>query len=332
MSSHSTFAKVLRPLFSILLFLLLTLFMPGHPRQVYCAEEFPSKEIKLVVPFGVGGGVDLSARIFADKVGKVLGVPMVVTNNAAGAGVVATVGVAKAKPDGYTLLYAVNGILITKPILTPEVPYRLADFTAICQTLEMPVGLWVQSSAPWKNLKEFVDYAKNNPGKLRASVAIAGAGLHVATDLFKTDAGINAVDIPTSGGSAQTTALMGGHAEFCIDMISTGIGYMRAGRLRALAFTRKVSEFPAIKTFDEEGYPMRIQQWHGVFAPKGLPEPLLSKLAKAFEKVCNDPSTEEELLKQYIFLRYREPVEMAKFLETDWEITLKTLKQSGLAK
>ncbi len=150
--------------------------------------------------------------------------------------------------------------------------------------------------------------------------------------LFKAKSGIDCVDIPTTGGAATTTALLGGHAEFCFDVVVPGIDSMRAGRLRALASTRKIPGFPMIKTFEEEGYPIPWELWHGVFAPKELPKPVLSKLTKAFEKACSDASLKEQLMKLYFYPRYRDPEGTTKFIDNEWEMMLKLLKQSGLVK
>ncbi len=316
----------------IFVFLFIALFTVGHLRDAFCAEEFPRKEIRLVTPYGVGGSVDIVARIYADHIGKTLAVPIVVVNNTAGGGSVAPLSVAKAKPDGYNLLYAAAGLLSTKVILNPEIPYRHTDFTPVSLLIENISVLWVQNDAPWKDLKELVDYAKENPGKLRGTGGVPGSGIHVLMDLFQGEAGIKFVNIPTTGGAAMTTAVMGGHAEFCFDVITAGIDSMRAGRLRALASTRKVPGFPMIKTFEEQGHPLPWDLWHGVFAPKGLPKPILSKLTKAFEIACNDASLQEQLMKLYIFPHYRDPEETTKFVDNEWEMMLKILKQSGMAK
>ena len=302
-------------------------------RDVAHAQEYPSKEIKLIVPIAPGGGVDLVARTFAEKVETLLRVPMVVVNNAAGAGVVGVMSVAQAKPDGYTLLNGFTGPMIMKPLLTPEVRYRPSDFTPVCQTVGMPVALFVQNEAPWKTLQELVDHAKKNPGKLRTSVGTGGGFLQVLTDLFKVEAQVKILDIPTTGGANQSAALMGGHAELCMDSISPGINFVKAGKLRILACTHKLPDFPAVKTFDEAGYPgVSLKLWHGVFGPKGLPNPILTKLTQAFEKACQDRSVQEKLEKLSVLPEYRNPEETAKFVASDYETSSRVLKQTGMIK
>ncbi len=316
-------------------FALLFLIMlgTGLVADICPAQEFPSREIKLMVPLAPGGGVDIVARLFAEKVEKLLGTTIVVVNNAAGGGAVASLTVAQAKPDGYTLLAGPTGSIITKPMLTPELAYRHTDFTPICQTIVMPVALWVKNDAPWKTLKELVEFGKKNPKGLRASVAWPGGFLQVLTDLLKIESGVPITNIPTQGGTAQSAALLGGHAEVCMDTIATNISFLRAGRMRALVSTHKISEFPAVKTFEEEGYPgVNIKMWHGIFGPKNLPKPVVTKLTQAFEGASRDPSLQEQLAKQHIISDYRDPEATSKLVENERAVTFKILKQSGMIK
>jgi len=307
--------------------LMLSLLITGSLR----AEEFPAREIKLVVPMAPGGGVDVPARIFADKISKIVGVPVTVVNNSAGGGVAGALSVVQAKPDGYTLLYSPSGTIITKELLNPDLPYRHTDFTAICQAIVMPVAIFVNQDAPWKNLKELVDSGKRNPGQLRVSGATAGGFLQTLTDLFTATAGIDVTVIPSKGGVSQIAALMGGHAELCTDAFSTSVNFLRAGKIRALVSTHKIAGFPAIRTFEEEGYPqVNLKMWHGIFGPKNIPKNILAKLTDAFEKASKDPSLREQLGKLYIIPDYRGSEEAAKLVTTERDITSKILKKSGV--
>ena len=330
------FRKTLRSSFLFFLIFLFASFLTKGPIQdVSWAEEFPSKEIKFVVPYGVGGAMDISARILSEKAEKILGVPIVVVNNTAGGGAVGAMDVCKAKPDGYTLLAGSTAIFITQPILRPELPYRLNDFTTVCMANAQPAGIFVQNDAPWKSLKELVNYGKQNPGKLRAVVAMAGGGLHVLTELFKLEAGVDITVVPTKGGAAQSTALMGGHAELCMDIFTPSFNYVKAGRLRILAGTHKIPGLHMIKTFEEEGFPgvSKINLWLAIFAPKGLPKPILDKLTQAFEKSLKDPSLQEKFLGTgYLISDYRDPEETSKSIEMEYEIALKVFKQVGMVK
>ena len=295
------------------------------------AEEFPAREIKLVVPLAPGGGVDVPARIFADKVAKILGVPVTVVNNTAGGGVAGALSVVQAKPDGYTLLYSPSGAIITRELLNPDLPYRHTDFTAICHAIVMPVAIFVNHDASWKNLKELVDYGKKNPGQLRVSGATAGGFLQTITDLFTATAGIDVTVIPSKGGVSQIASLMGGHAELCTDAFSTSISFLRAGKIRALVSTHKIAGFPAIRTFEEEGYPqVNLKMWHGIFGPKNIPKNILAKLTDAFEKASKDQSLREQLGKLYIIPDYHGPEEAAKLVLSEREITSRILKKSGV--
>ena len=309
--------------------------MTGFPQEFCWAQDFPTKEIKLVVPLNPGGSVDIATRLFVDKLGRLLGAPVLVANNAAGGGVVGCVSVAQAKPNGYTLLSGPTGHMILKPLLVPDLPYRHTDYTPVCQIIVMPVVILVNGDAPWKTLKEFVEYGRKNPGKLRASVGTAGGFLQIITDLFKSEAKVDITDIPTQGGVSQAAALMGGHAELCTDTFTSSgnADFLNSGRLRGLVSTHKVPGFPTIKTFEEEGYPrVNLKMWNAIFAPKGLPKPILAKLSNAFEKACSDPTLREQLEKMYIIPDYKGPEETSRLMEHERDISLKLLKQSGLIK
>ncbi len=335
MKQLSVFEKILRrPFFIFSIFFFLSILTTGFIRSVSWAQEYPTREIKLIVPYAPGGGgVDFVARVFADKVEKILGVPVVVMNNTSGGGVVGTLSVTQAKPDGYTLLSGPTGLIITKPILTPEIPYNHTSFTPVCRTIAMPVGLFVLNDAPWKNLRELVDYGKKNPGKLRIIMGLAGGFLNVMASFFNAEAGIDITEIPTKGGGEVTTALLGGHVDLSMSTVASNIEFMRAGKVRALASTHKIPELPQLKTFEEEGYAgVSLKMWHGIFAPKELPKPILTKLTKAFEKACKDPSLTEKFQKLYILPDYGDPEEASKLIKNEYEITLKILKQSGIIK
>ena len=334
MKHHSLLAKAPGNLCLIVLGMFFASLAAVIPlRDVSAAEEYPAREIRVVVPYNPGGAVDIGTRIFADKVEKALGVPMVIVNNAAGGGAVGTLSVSQAKPDGYTVLATTTGLLILKPLMTPELTYRHTDFAPVCRAYLIPAGIWVKGDAPWKNLKELVDHAKKNPGTLRAAGGPAGSFLSVLINMFKTEAGINIAIIPTGGGTAQSAAVMGGHAELCMDPIASDVNFLRAGRMRCLVASHKIPEFPSIKTFSEEGYPgVSLEEWLGFYAPKGLPKPLLTKLTKAFEKVSTDASLVEQMGKLFILPAYLDPDETGRALESCRETTLKGLKQAGLIK
>jgi tripartite-type tricarboxylate transporter receptor subunit TctC len=318
-------------LFVVSILSVMGLLLSGSIQDVSWAQDFPSREIKLIIPYAAGGAIDNATRIFANRSEKILGVPLAVINNAAGGGAAGALAVSQAKPDGYTLLAGTSGVLILKPILTPDVRFRHTDFTPICRTIGIPTALWVMNDAPWKNLKEMVDYAKANPGKLRVTVGQAGTLIDVLVNLFKAEAGIDLTNIPTTAGAAQTAALLGGHSELAVGSVSQGVSFLKAGRLRALASTHKIPGFPMVKTFEEEGYPgVTMKEWVGMFAPKGIPSLVVTKLTKAFETACNDPSVREQLEKLYTLPEYQGPEETSKSLNSGYDVALKILKQSGM--
>ena len=158
----------------------------------------------------------------------------------------------------------------------------------------------------------------------------AGTLVDVLVNLFKGEAGIDMTNIPTTAGTAQTAALLGGHSELCVASVSQGASFIKAGRLRVLACTHKVPGFPMIKTFEEEGYPgVILKEWVGIFSPRGLPGPVLTKLSKAFETACNDPSLREQLVKIYTLPEYQGPEDTSKALQSGHDLALKILETVG---
>lgn len=334
MSYMPSYAKALRVAGCILL----NLFVVGAVMyrsiaDIAWAEEFPSREIKVIVSQAPGGAADIIARIFADKVGKILGVPVLVVNNTAGGGVAGALSVIQAKPDGYTIYYTSPGTIVTKELLTPNLPYRHTDFTSICLLIVAPMAIFVRQDAPWKSLNELVDYGKKNPGQLRVSVAAGGGVIQTLTDLFMSTAGIEMTTIPTKGGASQSAALMGGHAELSTDAVASAVNFLRAGRIRALVSTHKVPGFPMIKTFADEGYSeVTLRMSHGIFGSKALPKLIVAKLTEAFQKASSDPSLREQLGQLLIIPDYRNPEETARLLVSEREVTTSMLKKSGLIK
>ncbi len=281
--------EILRGLLIFLIFF--ASFFPGFFPHVSRAEEFPAREIKLVVPLGPGGGVDVAARIFAEKVEKILGVPIVVVNNAAGGGVVGVLNVAQAKPDGYTLLYAPTGTIITKELLTPKLPYRHTDFTAISQLVVVPVVVFVNPDAPWKSLKEIIDYAKANPNQLKIGTSAMQGSSAIMTKYVGYLAGVQWTLVPFDSDAQIITALLGNHIHAGVNN-GAQIPHVKAGTLRMLAFytAERINDFPDIPTFKEMGYDVVTDTLAGVVGPRGLPEPIVQKLIPALVKARESES------------------------------------------
>jgi tripartite-type tricarboxylate transporter receptor subunit TctC len=297
-------------------------------------KEYPNRQIEFIIPYDPGGSVDIWSRVFAEAVKDILKVPVVSINKPGAGGAVGSAYVASAKPDGYTLGAGSYGAMVISPIVEPKLPYKRSDLTLICQTLTFPVGLFVKADAPWKNLKELIEYAKANPNKLRATVGGASGIPSLVLESFKIQAGgLQIISIPTKGGGSMATAILGGHAELCSDPVGSEAGLLKAGRVRALAVSGKVPEFPELPTFAEAGVPgVNLDPWMCVIAPKGLPKTILDKVTAAYEKAAKSPAVIDQLYKQAMNVDFIGPEAFAKKIEQD-DLTIREIvKKVGMVK
>lgn len=264
------------------------------------AQNYPSQPIRLIIPFAPGGGSDLLGRLTAELLAPHLG-GTIVAENKPGAG--ATIGadyVAKAKSDGYTLLFAPSDSLSIAPALKSNLPYKSPDdFSFIGRISGFAYIITVNPKLPINNLKEFVAYAKANPGKVRYGTSGVGGGPHLASALFAKATGIDMVHVPFNGTAPAITAAMGGHIDAVFGAPSLK-SYTDAGSLRAIGMmgAERHPDFPDVPTMAESGLPsVAVTIWWGLVAPAGTPEPVLAKLRQATEAMIKDPSTKERMKK-----------------------------------
>ena len=239
----------------------------------FAMAEYPERPITIIVGFDPGAASDIMTRTIAAGAEKQLGKPIIIENKGGGGGSVALGIVANAKPDGYTLC-AVPNVSMIDTALMQKVTYKpLKSFTPIvAHSAAEHTALLVKSDAPWKNFKEFIDYAKKNPGKVKYSTSGVGTGMHVAMEVIAHKEGIKWVHVPFKGAAPATTALLGGHVDAC----SAGIGYqphVLSGALRILADhgLKRQAAFPNVPTLKELGYEFYNDTMHAIVGPAGLP-------------------------------------------------------------
>ncbi len=244
------------------------------------AQDFPRKQIDLVVPFVAGGTTDTIARLIAQRFTDSWGQTVVVNNRAGGGGTIGTSSVAKAAPDGHTLLVTTIGFAINAGL--QKLPYDpIKDFTPVAELASLPLMLVVHSSVPAHNLAELVALAKAKPGGWDYASAGNGTSPHLAAEMFKSMAGIDLVHIPYKGNAEANNALLGGHIKIYFALVPAVIQHVKAGTLRALAVTteRRLPYLPEVPTIAEQGYPgYEISSWQGVFAPAGTPRDVVGKI------------------------------------------------------
>ncbi|HEV7822731.1 MAG TPA: tripartite tricarboxylate transporter substrate binding protein, partial [Burkholderiales bacterium] len=254
--------------------LLISAVLAAAPAGGAGAQSYPSKPIRLIVPFGPGGGTDLIARTLSQRLTEALGQSVVVDNRAGAGGVIGADLVAKAVPDGYTLVMGTPGPLTINPALTARMPYTLADFTPIALTTISPFMLVVNPAVPAKSVKELIALAHSKPNSLNFGSAGNGSVAHLAAEQFKALAGVQITHVPYKGGGQSLVDLLGGQIQMVIDNLPTVLPQVRLGKLRGLAVgTRKrsalVSEYPTMVEAGVPGYEATTAS--GMLAPARTP-------------------------------------------------------------
>jgi tripartite-type tricarboxylate transporter receptor subunit TctC len=259
---------------------------------------YPNKPIKLVAPVAPGGGLDLIARLLAERLGRSLGQNVVIENVSGGGGAIASTTVAKSNPDGYTLMMGFVATHGTSPAVR-QLPYdAVKDFSPIAMLGGTGNVLVVPSTLPVANLKEFLAYVKKNPGKISYASAGAGSLTHLAMEQFKLSAGIFAVHVPYRGAAPAFADLIGGQTQAMMASLAGATPHIRAGRLRALAVTgmQRHKLYPDVPTFDELGFKgFDGVQWYGVLGPAKLHEAIVKKLNEEINRLLLTPEFKDRL-------------------------------------
>jgi tripartite-type tricarboxylate transporter receptor subunit TctC len=244
-------------------------------------QAWPTKTIRIVVPFPAGGGYDFVARGIAQKLAESLGQPVVVENRAGANGNIGSESVAKAAPDGYTLLLGGIGPQALSVALYPKLPYDpLKDFAPITLAAGQPNLLVIRPTLPAKTLAEFIDFAKANPGKISFGSAGNGSGQHFGLEQLKLDAGINALHVPYKGAAPLHAALLGGEIDAAFNIIQLPMPQVRKGELRALGIASKKRSAlaPDVPTMAELGHPIDFDTWYALYAPAGTSPDIIARL------------------------------------------------------
>jgi len=268
------------------------LVSPAHAQ-----ESYPARPIRLVVGFPPGGGMDLSARVYAAKFQESLGTPVLVENRPGATGIVAGEVVAKSAPDGYTLLVGASGQMTINPVIMPKHPYdTVRDFAAITTLAQFPMVIAVNPSFPAKSIAELVALAKAKPGELNYSHG--GATHQVAAEMFNQAVGITMRNIPYKGGAPAVNAAVAGDVPIVVVDSAAASAQIRAGRLRVLAVTSaaRTPLVPDAPTVAESGVPgYDIAVWAGLFAPAGTPQAVISRLYREALRVMDSQDTKDKL-------------------------------------
>jgi tripartite-type tricarboxylate transporter receptor subunit TctC len=296
-----------------------------------CAQGYPNRPIRLLVPFTPGGGTDLLARVVAQKMSESLGKPIIVDNRPGGNTLIATEAVVHAAPDGYTLIMQTNNLAANPTLYQGRITFdTLKDLAPVSLVAGNPHVLVVNPSVPAKNLREFIALAKAKPGTISFASAGSGTVNHLAGEQLKILAGIDMVHIPYKGSGSVMPDLLGGQVNALFAAMPTVTAYIKSGKLRAIAVTtpQRFPGLPDVPTIAESGYPgYSFSSWFGILAPAGTPRPVIDRLQAEVAKALKDPGVQERLGDYVIF--GSSPDEFGSFIKAEIDKTGKIIKASG---
>ena len=265
------------------------------------AQTFPSKPVRIIVPFPPGGGLDIVARTIGPKLSEALGQQIVIDNRGGASGLVGTELAAKAAPDGYTIFMGTLGNLSVNPLLFPKAPFDIArDFTPLTQAVAVTFMLYTHPSFPVKTVKELIAIAKARPGQINYASSGAGGALHLAAELFNSVAGVKMVHVPYKGSGPSFIDLLGGQIPLTFDSLTQGLPYIKSGRLRGVATLgpKRTPVLPDVPTVGETLPGYEVVNWFGLVAPAATPRDVINRLHGEIVKILRMPDIHDRLTAQ----------------------------------
>jgi len=328
MAQHPITATRLRTLALILLAAIALVAPPMAGAQAY-----PSRPVKLVVPFPPGGSLDIAGRLIAQRLTEMWGQAVVVENKPGAGGNIGADFVAKSTPDGYTILLGALSTHAVNPNLYAKMPYdAVKDFAPITLIATTPNVLVVNAATPVGNVREFIAWTRANPGKLAFGSGSNGSAGHLAGELYKVDTGTDAVHIPFKGGAPATQALLAGDTQFMFDNLANAMAQVKAGKLKALAVTtaersKLVPELPTMAEAGLQGFD--ISTWYGLFAPAGTPTAIVAKWNADVTKILTTPDVRAKLMADGAEPAPDTPEQFAQMISRELAKYARIIKASG---
>src|SRR5262245_57763206 len=263
--------------------------------------QYPSRSVKIIVPYPAGQATDIAVRIVGEALAREWGQAVVIENIGGGAAIPGVVTAKNAAPDGYTLLAGTSAAWVVNPAIMDKLPYDpFNDFTLIGPVFRNPLIIVATEKSPYRNVKDLVDAAKKEPGKLNWGYPGAGTTQHLTGELFKQVAGVDIQGVMYKGSAQAVQDLLGDQIPLSVDGIGPNLPHIKAGKLRAIASTgeQRASQLPDVPTVAEQGYPgFSGEGWGGVVVPKGVPNDVVMKISRDLAKVMNDAAVQERLVK-----------------------------------
>jgi tripartite-type tricarboxylate transporter receptor subunit TctC len=300
------------------------------------AADYPSRPIRLVVPYAAGGPSDVQARMVGEYLGRDLKQNVVIENKAGAQGAIGAEAAARADPDGYTLVFSASSVFVLNPLLYKKLAYDPPrDFRMLAVVTDQPQILEINPSVPAKTVAELVAYAKKNPGKMNFGSAGTGGSTHLAGEMFRQMAGLDMVHIPYKGMAPALTDLISGNIQVLFDSVGTALPPINAGLVRAIAVgsAKRIDQLPDLPTIAESGYPDYVTStWYGFAASSNVPDDVLQKLKASIDRVLNDDAFRASLDKMgFTPLRPKSQAEIDQFVAADsarWARVIKALNIS----
>lgn len=297
------------------------------------AQSFPDRPITLVVPNPPGGLVDTSARLLSEPLTRVIGQPVVVDNKPGASGNTAYQFVSKAKPDGYTLLISYSGYHVGNPALFEKLSWDPKDFTPVALLTVSTNVIAVHPSVPVNNLKEFIAYAKANPGKLNYASQGNGSVSHIGTEIFKQTTGVDMVHVPYKGSGPAIQDVLAGQVQVFISTPPSLMQHVQSGKLKGLAVTGKSRHpgMPNVPTTAEAGLPsFQLESWVALYAPAGTPAPVITKLTDSVKQSLALPEIKDRSDAAGVELRYLNPAQTDALVKKEIPFWAKAIKAANI--
>jgi tripartite-type tricarboxylate transporter receptor subunit TctC len=308
---------------------LLAALLTALPMFAWAA--WPERPITIVVPAAAGGTTDIAARVLAEKMGKDLGTAIVVENKGGGGGSIGTAQVARAKPDGYTLLMGNIGPIAINFSLYKQLSYKESDLRGITNVISVPNILVVHADSPARSVKDLVGLAKAR--RLNVSTSGVGQSPHMSSEMFRQKAGIEVTLVPFPGAAPAVTALLGQQVDFMIDNLPSSMPHIKSGKFRALAITsgERAAQLPDVPTMAEAGVPMQVTAWFGLLAPSGTPDAVVLRLQQSARKAMHEPDVRQRFAELGGVPGGETPAEYDAFIAQERKSWAQIVKAAGLS-
>jgi tripartite-type tricarboxylate transporter receptor subunit TctC len=311
-----------------------TIFLLLGASEIF-AQKYPDRPITLVIPMAPGDGLDIAGRLMGEELSKLLKVPIVPLNKPGATATLGTDMVVKAKKDGYTILLTNCASLVNAKILQPEiVPYDpFKDLTPLGLCTVVPLIIVARKDAPYKNVKELVDYAKKNPGKIRYGTSGANSTGDLNVWLFQMFTRVEMIMVPFKGASPAVTALLGGHIDVVSIAITPLLSHLRSKEIKGIVISKKPPEFPDIPTIKQLGYSHNLlDSWNAYFAPSEVPTEITETLVPAIENVVRNPAIASKLADLGIQSEYEPPDKIFIRMSEEYKVVEEIAKKFRMVK